>query len=52
MKGYFDDNFTLMQLGFGIRFDDLYEREGLVRLDSAFLRFLRESDSALHALPA
>src|SRR3989449_1153957 len=38
-----------MQLGFGIRFDDLYEREGLVRLDSAFLRFLRESDSALHA---
>src|SRR2546426_826236 len=38
-----------MQLGFGIRFDDLYEREGLLRLDSAFLRFLRESDSALHA---
>jgi len=48
VKGYFDDNFTLMQLGFGIRFDDLYEREGLIRLDSAFLRFLRESDSALH----
>src|SRR6266850_5970527 len=38
-----------MQLGFGMRFDDLYEREGLIRLDSAFLRFLRESDSALHA---
>src|SRR5438309_9200614 len=37
-----------MQLGFGIRFDDLYEREGLVRLDSAFLRYLRESDAALH----
>src|SRR6267143_503857 len=38
-----------MQLGFGIRFDDLYEREGLIRLDQAFLRFLRESDGALHA---
>jgi NADPH-dependent glutamate synthase beta subunit-like oxidoreductase/NAD(P)H-flavin reductase len=48
VKGYFDDNFTLMQLGFGIRFGDLYEREGLMRLDQAFLRFLRESDSPLH----
>src|ERR1700694_6296884 len=37
-----------MKLGFGIRFDDLYEREGLMRLDQAFLRFLRESDRALH----
>jgi NADPH-dependent glutamate synthase beta subunit-like oxidoreductase/NAD(P)H-flavin reductase len=37
-----------MKLGFGIRFGDLYEREGLMRLDQAFLRFLRESDSALH----
>ena len=48
VKGYFDDNFTLMKLGFGIRFGDLYEREGLVRLDQAFLRFLHESDGALH----
>ena len=48
VKGYFDDNFTLMQLGFGIRFDDLYEREGLMRLDEAFLRFLGEADTALH----
>src|SRR5712691_11330001 len=37
-----------MKLGFGIRFDDLYKREGLMRLDQAFLRFLRESDAALH----
>src|SRR6266851_2176042 len=37
-----------MKLGFGIRFGDLYEREGLVRLDQAFLRFLHESDAALH----
>src|SRR5712691_2322097 len=37
-----------MKLGFGIRFDDLYEREGLMRLDQAFLRFLRESDAVLH----
>ena len=48
VKGYFDDNFTLMQLGFGIRFDDLYEREGLMRLDEAFLRFLGEADTAMH----
>ena len=48
VKGYFDDNFTLMKLGFGIRFGDLYEREGLMRLDQAFLRFLRESDAVLH----
>ena len=47
-KGYFDDNFTLMKLGFGIRFGDLYEREGLVRLDQAFLRVLHESGAALH----
>src|SRR5438445_11480904 len=37
-----------MKLGFGIRFGDLYEREGLVRLDQAFLRFLGEADTALH----
>src|SRR2546430_5255395 len=37
-----------MKLGFGIRFDDLYEREGLMRLDAAFLRFLGEADTALH----
>src|SRR3954468_21967265 len=36
-----------MHLGFGIRFDDLYEREGLARVDAAFLEFLGEGDAAL-----
>ncbi|HEX7220133.1 MAG TPA: FAD-dependent oxidoreductase [Burkholderiales bacterium] len=36
-----------MQLGFGIRFSDLYEREGLARVDAAFLDFLGELDGAL-----
>src|SRR5882672_129933 len=43
----FDDNFTFMQLGFGIRFSDLYEREGLIRVDRAFLDFLGAADGAL-----
>jgi hypothetical protein len=36
-----------MKLGFGISFPDLYEREGLVRIDRAFLGFLEEADGAL-----
>ncbi|HEX7055298.1 MAG TPA: FAD-dependent oxidoreductase [Burkholderiales bacterium] len=36
-----------MQLGFGIRFGDLYERDGLRRVDAAFLAFLGEADGAL-----
>src|SRR5215510_9032849 len=36
-----------MHLGFGIRFHDLYEREGLARVDAAFLGFLGEADAAL-----
>jgi len=36
-----------MELGFGIRFNDLYEREGLARVDAAFLGFLGEADDAL-----
>jgi NADPH-dependent glutamate synthase beta subunit-like oxidoreductase/NAD(P)H-flavin reductase len=36
-----------MQLGFDIRFSDLYEREGLLRVDRAFLAFLAEADTAL-----
>jgi NADPH-dependent glutamate synthase beta subunit-like oxidoreductase/NAD(P)H-flavin reductase len=36
-----------MQLGFGIRFSDLYEREGLLRIDAAFLAFLTEINGAL-----
>jgi NADPH-dependent glutamate synthase beta subunit-like oxidoreductase/NAD(P)H-flavin reductase len=36
-----------MQLGFGITFPDLYEREGLIKVDRAFLAFLGEADGAL-----
>src|ERR1041385_6113727 len=36
-----------MHLGFGIRFGDLYEREGLARVDAAFLEFLAQGDAAL-----
>src|ERR1051325_4984352 len=36
-----------MHLGFGIRFGDLYEREGLARVDAAFLDFLGQGDAAL-----
>ena len=38
-----------MQLRFGIAFADLYEREGLLRVDAAFLGFLQEADAGLHA---
>jgi NADPH-dependent glutamate synthase beta subunit-like oxidoreductase/NAD(P)H-flavin reductase len=37
-----------MKLGFDIRFSDLYERAGLMRVDAAFLAFVREADTALH----
>src|SRR5438105_2080928 len=36
-----------MQLRFGVSFADLYEREGLIRIDRAFLGFLGETDAAL-----
>src|SRR2546426_10558650 len=36
-----------MQLGCGIAFPDLYEREGLIRLDRAFITFLSEADRTL-----
>jgi NADPH-dependent glutamate synthase beta subunit-like oxidoreductase/NAD(P)H-flavin reductase len=36
-----------MQLGFDIRFSDLYERDGLLRVDAAFLGFLGDADAAL-----
>jgi len=36
-----------MNLAFGLRFDDLYEREGLLRVDAAFLGYLGEADRAL-----
>ena len=40
---------TSPMLGFGIAFADLYRREGLVRLDHAFLDFLREGEAELRA---
>jgi NADPH-dependent glutamate synthase beta subunit-like oxidoreductase len=36
-----------MKLAFDLRFEDLYEREGLLRVDAAFLGFLGEGDAAL-----
>jgi NADPH-dependent glutamate synthase beta subunit-like oxidoreductase/NAD(P)H-flavin reductase len=36
-----------MRLGFGIQFNDLYERNGLLRIDAAFLDFLGEADTTL-----
>src|SRR5271170_2842181 len=35
------------RLGFGLQFEDLYAREGLLRLDAAFLSQLLESDPGL-----
>jgi NADPH-dependent glutamate synthase beta subunit-like oxidoreductase/NAD(P)H-flavin reductase len=37
----------MLQPGFGLRFEDLYARDGLVRLDTAFLKFLGEYDGPL-----
>ncbi len=36
-----------LSLGFGMRFEDLYIREGLARLDQAFGDFLADADPAL-----
>lgn len=36
-----------LRLAFGMAFEDLYRRDGLVRLDAAFLTFLKDADSAL-----
>jgi len=47
MPEKFADNSNLMQLGFGIAFPDLYEREGLIRLDRAFLAYLAQADRSL-----
>jgi NADPH-dependent glutamate synthase beta subunit-like oxidoreductase/NAD(P)H-flavin reductase len=35
-------------LGFGVTFQDLQERDGLVRLDQTFLQRLAEADAVLH----
>src|SRR5580698_3818751 len=39
---------TRCELGFGLQFEDLYAREGLVRLDDAFLNQLLGTDPGLH----
>jgi NADPH-dependent glutamate synthase beta subunit-like oxidoreductase/NAD(P)H-flavin reductase len=36
-----------MQLGFGITFSDLYERDGLIKVDAAFVAFLAAADRSL-----
>ena len=38
-----------LRLAFGLAFEDLYAREGLLRLDAAFLQFLAEADAGLRA---
>ena len=34
-------------MGFGVSFNDLYDRDGLIRLDATFLDFLGEGDAVL-----
>ena len=38
---------TELNLKHGLAFEDLYRREGLVRLDAAFLAYLKSGDAAL-----
>ena len=38
-----------LNLGYGFSFNDLYDRDGLVRIDAAFLDFLGDGDAALRA---
>ena len=45
----FDAIIRTSDLGLGFSFDDLYDRDGLTRLDAAFLDFLGESDAVLRA---
>lgn len=39
---------TTLSLQFGMTIADLYSRDGLVKLDQAFLDFLKEGESSLH----
>ncbi len=39
----------MLKLAHGLSFADLYRREGLLRVDAAFLDGLKHSDAALHA---
>ena len=41
------ENHVQLQLAFGFAFEDLYVREGLVRLDAEFCRHLQETDAAM-----
>ena len=41
-------SFEQCRLGFGLQFEDLYAREGLLRLDQAFLKELLAADLNLH----
>ena len=45
MSGVWDQ----LALGFGLAFEELYERAGLDRLDAAFLAELAQTDANLHA---
>jgi len=38
-----------LRLAFDLAFEDLYDREGLLRLDAAFLQFLADADAGLRA---
>ncbi|HSS46081.1 MAG TPA: hypothetical protein VLL03_01535, partial [Burkholderiales bacterium] len=38
---------TALKMRHGLSFEDLYRRDGLLRLDAAFLNFLSEADAAL-----
>jgi NADPH-dependent glutamate synthase beta subunit-like oxidoreductase/NAD(P)H-flavin reductase len=40
---------TALALSFGTSFNDLYDREGLVRLDAAFVAWLKEANVDVHA---
>ena len=37
-----------LSLGFDLRFEDLYGRDGLVRLDGCFVDFLKRRNADLH----
>jgi len=39
-----------LKLAFDLDFKDLYDREGLVRLDAQFIRFLKDFDADLHSV--
>ena len=42
-----DGRAAALELRFGLRFVDLYERDGLVRVDAEFLAFLGDADPTL-----